>query len=108
MRKRVVNKGYNVSRYPFEIGRYYMIKHRKDKPNPIRHTLLKTSNKRMIEDGISTLKYEINSLFKNILFTKFLVSYNQNEIVKNVNFTIIKANTTKIKKTTIKKTTRKG
>jgi len=81
LRERVVKKGYTVSRYPLEVGRYYMAKHAKDKPNPNRFNLLKSSHKRIKNDGVSTLKYEINSITKSILYTKVVVSYNEKEIL---------------------------
>ena len=36
LRARVVHKGFQVIRYPLDIGRYYMTYHTKDTPNPER------------------------------------------------------------------------
>lgn len=86
LRKRVVQKGYTVSRYPLEIGRYTMAKHGRDthnKPNPKRHALLKTSGKRMDNDGLTSLNYQVKQVVKNRLFTKIIVSYDQNKIVNS-------------------------
>lgn len=82
LRRRVIKSGLKVSRYPLEIGRYFMAKHKKDKPNPQRFKLLSNANKRIVEDGISNLKYEVKSIEKNALFTKILVYYNQTAIFK--------------------------
>ena len=48
-----------------------------------RFNLLKTSDKRIDQDGVSSLKYEVISIIKTKLFTKIMVSYNQNEIQGN-------------------------
>lgn len=58
-----------------------MAKHVKDKPNPNRFNLLKSSDKRIKNDGVNSLKYEINSITKNILYTKVVVSYDEKEIL---------------------------
>lgn len=80
LRRRVIKSGLKVSRYPLEIGRYFMAKHKKDKPNPQRFNLLRNSNKRIGDDGITTLKYDVKSIEKNTLFTRFVVYYNQSAI----------------------------
>ncbi len=36
LRNRVIKNGLKVTRYPLEVGRYYMANHKKDKPNPKR------------------------------------------------------------------------
>ncbi|CAF0715049.1 unnamed protein product [Brachionus calyciflorus] len=87
LRARVIKKGYTVSRYPLDIGRYTMAKHGKDshnKPNPDRYKLLKSSGNRIDKDGVSSLKYETRQVIKNRLFTKILVAYNQAEILNSV------------------------
>ena len=76
-----------------------MAKHAKDKPNPERFKLLKSSDKRIDQDGVSTVRYEINSVFKNALFTRIVVSYNETEmlkIVKTTNSTTTASNSTKV------------
>lgn len=85
LRARVIKKGYTVSRYPLEIGRYTMAKHGKDthnKPNPDRYKLLKAAGKRIDNDGINSLKYKTELVEKNLLFTRIVVSYNQAEILE--------------------------
>lgn len=44
LRNRVIKVGLGVTRYPLEIGRYYMAKHKKDTPNPERYYSFKKSN----------------------------------------------------------------
>ncbi|RNA23369.1 beta-1-4-N-acetylgalactosaminyltransferase bre-4-like, partial [Brachionus plicatilis] len=86
LRKRVVKKGYTVSRYPLEIGRYTMAKHGRDthnKPNPRRYALLKSSSLRMDYDGVRNLNYQVKQIVKNRLFTKIIVSYDQEKIINS-------------------------
>ncbi|XP_071096067.1 beta-1,4-galactosyltransferase 4-like [Haliotis cracherodii] len=55
-------KHHPMSRYPPAIGRYIALKHADDKGNPvsdIRLALLETAEKRMAEDGLTSLKYKI-------------------------------------------------
>lgn len=75
LRARVINSKLSVARYPLDIGRYYMAKHSKDKPNPERFKLLKASKKRASSDGISSLKYQVVSFEKKMLYTWILVDY---------------------------------
>lgn len=85
LRKRVVFKKYEVSRYPLEIGRYTMANHTGDKlntANPLRFKLLKESEKRIDKDGLNSLKYEVKKVYKSRLFTKIVVDYNEKEISK--------------------------
>jgi hypothetical protein len=51
--------------------------------NNLRFNLLKTSDKRIDQDGVNSLKYEVTSIIKTKLFTKIMVTYNQNEIQGN-------------------------
>ena len=101
-----MKKGYKIIRYPLDIGRYYMTKHSKDKPNPDRFRLLKTSESRLDQDGVNNLKYEVVSFNKNFLYTKIIVDYNQNMILSEfnqTNFTINDiSNSTKNSKTSLK------
>ena len=105
LRARVIKKGYTVSRYPLDIGRYTMAKHGKDshnKPNPDRYKLLKAAGKRIDDDGIRSLKFKREKVEKNLLFTRVLVSYNQTEILEPFKMYIPTA-TTKTTTTTTKK-----
>lgn len=81
LRNRVIKVGLSVARYPLEIGRYFMAKHSKDKPNPQRFKLLKSGKKRLNKDGITSLKYKVERLVKNPLYTHIMVSYNQTDIM---------------------------
>ena len=47
-----------------------------------RHKYLTNGTSRMDYDGLSSLKYKILNIQKTLLFTKFLVYYNQTEIMK--------------------------
>ncbi len=49
----------------------------------LRFNLLKTSDKRIDQDGVNSLKYDVTSIIKNKLFTKIIVNYDQSEIQKN-------------------------
>lgn len=81
LRNRVIKVGLSVARYPLEIGRYYMAKHKKDKPNPERFKLLNTGKSRLKKDGISSLNYTVIKIEKKPLFTRILVTYDQNAII---------------------------
>lgn len=82
LRNRVIRSGLKVSRYPLEIGRYYMAKHKKDKPNPKRFDLLNKGKARFKKDGITSLDYELLSVEKKKLYTRVLVKYDEAKIVK--------------------------
>ena len=103
LRRRVVEKGYKIMRYPLDIGRYYMAKHSKEKPNPDRFRLLKTSESRLDQDGVNNLKYEVVSFNKNLLYTKVIVNYDENTILDEFNQTnsTINENETRNKKVTL-------
>lgn len=81
LRNRVIKTGLSVSRYPLEVGRYYMDAHKKDKPNPERFKLLKNGKKRFKKDGITSLKYTVKRIERTNLFSKIYVDYNQKEIL---------------------------
>ena len=75
--------GSNFTRYPLDIGRYYMASHIKDSDlNPIRFELLETTDARNKIDGLNTLKYEVKHISKQKLFTRVKVSYSQHELSK--------------------------
>lgn len=80
LRNRVVKVGLDITRYPLEIGRYYMAKHQKDKPNPERFKLLKKGKERLKKDGLTSLKYKVKSLDKKNLYTRILVDYSKKEL----------------------------
>ncbi|VDP86469.1 unnamed protein product [Echinostoma caproni] len=59
---RVRHRGYKVFRHPSHIARYTMIKHQRDKLNPVnpeRHNLLKNSSRRVANDGYPEAEYTV-------------------------------------------------
>lgn len=82
LRNRVIKSGLKVTRYPLEVGRYYMAKHKKDKPNPKRFDLLNKGKARFKKDGITSLDYELLSVEKKKLYTRILVRYDEAKITK--------------------------
>ena len=92
-----------------DISKYYMVKHKKDIPNPNRwkffnlkfkasQTLNFYSNifrfklldsARSVfkfiksKEGLSTLKYKLVNIERDFLFTRFYVYYNQTDILHN-------------------------
>ncbi|RNA38603.1 beta-1-4-N-acetylgalactosaminyltransferase bre-4 [Brachionus plicatilis] len=60
-----------------ETGRYRMLKHKKDSPNPKRFKLLKSSIKRSNIDGLNSIRYVLISVNFEPLFTKIVVSYDE-------------------------------
>jgi hypothetical protein len=81
---RVVRNNYSVSRYQDGIGRYTMLGHVKDEPNPRRFKLYKTKRLRM--NGLSSLKYYVITIEKEKLYTKIFVYYNENLLMKEAEF----------------------
>ncbi|KAF0746430.1 beta-1,4-N-acetylgalactosaminyltransferase bre-4-like [Aphis craccivora] len=63
----------NITRYPPEVACYHSLSHAKQKANPHRFKLLKTSSLRFNTDGLNSLNYEIKSLKKLPLYTHILV-----------------------------------
>ena len=81
-KSRIENKGYVLSRYPIDIGRYYMASHAKDKDlNQNRHTLLERWKERCERDGLRTLAYRLVAITKRPLFTHILVDYDENAML---------------------------
>lgn len=73
---RVTLAGYKIMRYPAEIARYKMIKHKPEKKNPLntcRYDLMGKTKDRQKIDGISSLKYERYDLQLKPLFTHIKV-----------------------------------
>jgi len=79
---RTTKKGLKITRYPMSIARYTMLKHTKDKPNPDRFKYLKEGTKRMGEDGLNKLNYRVLGTERRKLFTKILVSIDENAVKK--------------------------
>uniref|UniRef100_A0A915Q2Y6 Beta-1,4-N-acetylgalactosaminyltransferase n=1 Tax=Setaria digitata TaxID=48799 RepID=A0A915Q2Y6_9BILA len=79
---RVTSVGYKIMRYPTEIARYQMIKHKSEMKNPInrcRYDLLAKTKMRQQTDGISSLKYECYDLHFLPLFTHIKVKLLEHE-----------------------------
>ncbi|VDK84005.1 unnamed protein product [Onchocerca ochengi] len=79
---RVTSAGYKIMRYPMEIARYQMIKHKSEMKNPInkcRYDLLAKTKVRQQTDGISSLKYECYSLHFFPLYTHIKVKLFEQE-----------------------------
>lgn len=79
---RTTKKGLKITRYPMTIARYTMLKHTKDKPNPDRFKYLKEGTNRMGEDGLNKLSYRVLGIERHKLFTKILVSIDENAVKK--------------------------
>lgn len=60
-----------------------MVSHSRDQfINPERFNLLNGASKRMDTEGISSIEYKVVEVITNKLFTKIMVSYDQNELLK--------------------------
>merc|ERR1719239_1046617 len=65
MAMRIGAKGFKITRYPMEIARYKMIKHKGEKhneANPKRFALLRNVKQRMPYDGITSLFYKVQEV----------------------------------------------
>ena len=80
---RIISKGYKLIRNNMRTGRYHMLTHDKDFPNPKRFKLLKSSIKRMYTDGLNSIKYLLISVNFEPLFTKIVVSYDESNYIKS-------------------------
>jgi GT2 family glycosyltransferase len=81
MFNRIRKKGYKLIRYPMNIARYSMIKHKKQDANPLRFHFLNGGTSRMALDGINSLKYKLVKTERLKLFTKIIVVINQDEVM---------------------------
>jgi len=86
-RNRVLSQNLTIIKPKAPLGRYRMLKHKKDKPNPQRRKLLKEGHKRFKLEGLTTSSYKLVGVERNLLYTKFIVSYNEKEILSNFNRT---------------------
>lgn len=73
MSSRVAAAGLSIIRYPPEIAKYTMLKHRKEKANPKRYEKLYSGSKRFKKDGLSNLQYRVLDAKQRKLFTWILV-----------------------------------
>ncbi|CAF0827351.1 unnamed protein product [Brachionus calyciflorus] len=71
-RLRILKKNYNITRYPLEISRYFMIRHTKDQEiNPERFNLMKSAINRMSNDGLNSIEYNIKFKYLTRIITKY-------------------------------------
>ncbi|TNN84635.1 Beta-1,4-galactosyltransferase 1 [Liparis tanakae] len=69
---RIVYRGMSISRPNLVMGKYKMIKHKRDlhnEPNPKNAGKLSRTRQTMDKDGISSLKYTVKEIKKDILYT---------------------------------------
>lgn len=83
MAARILTK-YRITRYPAEIARYKMLRHRPDTPNQSRFKTLELSSQLRSIDGLSNLQYKLVETIEEKLYTLIRVTYNQTAIRSNV------------------------
>ncbi|KAK3868544.1 hypothetical protein Pcinc_026074 [Petrolisthes cinctipes] len=69
MSNRIKYHGFFISRYPANIGRYTMLSHKKDEPNPRRYQYLHDGKKRYKSDGLNSVKYRTLDIQLRRLYT---------------------------------------
>lgn len=70
--KRILAKKMDISRPSLLLGKYRMIKHRRDvhnEPNPKNIDILGKTEDNMMEDGIKSLNYTVTDVVKDKLYT---------------------------------------
>ena len=86
MLKRSVLTFGQIIKLPPNVGKYFMTGHKEAEKNPHRFELLDNEESRFknleSKEGLNTLKYKLLLVEKRPLFIKFVVSYDQNEILK--------------------------
>jgi len=73
MANRIKYHGYKISRYRSQVARYYMLKHKKDTPNPDRYKKLYKGRQRFKSDGLSNLQYKVAKREFRKLYTWLLI-----------------------------------
>uniref|UniRef100_A0A8D8LMX3 Beta-1,4-N-acetylgalactosaminyltransferase n=1 Tax=Cacopsylla melanoneura TaxID=428564 RepID=A0A8D8LMX3_9HEMI len=73
MSMRLKLAGLQIIRYPPDIAKYTMLKHRKEKANPQRYEKLYSGHKRYKKDGLNSSQYKVLDAKQEKLFTWFLV-----------------------------------
>ncbi|KAH3724960.1 hypothetical protein DPMN_050787 [Dreissena polymorpha] len=81
---RILYSGLTVTRYAPTVARYKMLVHAKDKSNPDRFHLLRTTKARRLQDGVNNLKYTVLKKEYRPLYTWILVSVNVTEIQNEI------------------------
>ncbi|XP_076456355.1 uncharacterized protein LOC143290725 [Babylonia areolata] len=79
-------RGLSVARDPPQIARYDMFRHSRDKgneQNPARFQLLKSTKRRMHQDGLSSLKYNVTSMEFKPLYTWIKVKVDPRQFMQN-------------------------
>jgi beta-1,4-galactosyltransferase 3 len=79
---RVTINGYKITRYPGNIAKYKMIKHKQEKSNPVnncRYKLMKKTRIRFRKDGLSNCNYKIINSTREHLYTHFVVDLLEKE-----------------------------
>ena len=66
---------------PSPYGRYLMLGHEPDEPNPERFNLLNEGTKKIDDQGLNTVEYKLIQIVKKPLYTKFLIYYNEFKIM---------------------------
>lgn len=82
---RVKARGYTPIRYPQQIARYKMIKHKRDRGNEStndRFDLLNSGKKRIDADGITSTVYKVTSIELHLLYTWVKVDIDKDTITK--------------------------
>jgi hypothetical protein len=88
-RTRVLAKNLTIDRPKSAEYRYFMHKHKQAKQNPQRRNILKLGEKRQDYEGLNSLKYRLVSIQKSRLYTKFLVYYNEKEIMSKISMNVL-------------------
>ncbi|XP_037079933.1 beta-1,4-N-acetylgalactosaminyltransferase bre-4-like [Pollicipes pollicipes] len=66
-----------IARYPANIARYKMVKHKHAKVNPKRFDLLRKGKKRFTTDGLSSLEYQVKDVSLEKLYTRVLIDFSR-------------------------------
>lgn len=77
--KRIIFRGMSISRPDTVIGKYKMVKHKRDlhnEPNPKNPDKLGHTQSTMDKDGINSLKYTVKKIEKDVLYTFITVDVN--------------------------------
>uniref|UniRef100_A0A0N4ZDE4 Glyco_transf_7C domain-containing protein n=1 Tax=Parastrongyloides trichosuri TaxID=131310 RepID=A0A0N4ZDE4_PARTI len=93
--RRVIINGLKVVRYDESITRYYMSLHSHDSINPVNPCRFKLFNyyqNRTREEGLNTLKYSLEKIIFERLFTKIVVNLLEEEAMKKLHDLVIPTN----------------
>ncbi|CAL1527869.1 unnamed protein product [Lymnaea stagnalis] len=84
---RIKHKQFSLARYDLKTASYDMIKHKRDQgndANPLRKIILKSATKRQAIEGLNTVKYQVNNITFDHLYTWIAVSVNTTDILRTV------------------------